>query len=136
MRFEEKGFEIEFASDFKSQQWSKLFANAVINPITALTREKNGIVLSRHLEETVERIVDECIAVAEKEGLDLDRSEVLKFVCSIAEKTSMNTSSMLQDVLKGNRTEIDSINGYVIRLAKKHAIDVPVNETLYALVKS
>ncbi|MFB3765475.1 MAG: ketopantoate reductase family protein [Methanotrichaceae archaeon] len=135
-RFEEKGFEIEFTSDFKSQQWNKLFANAVINPITALTREKNGIVLSKHLEETVGRIVDECTNVAEEEGLALDRSEVLKFVYSVAEKTSMNTSSMLQDVIKGNRAEIDSINGYVIRLARKHAIDVPVNETLYALVKS
>lgn len=135
-RFEEKGFDIEFARDFKIQQWNKLFANAVINPITAITREKNGIVLSKHLEGTVERIIDECIAVAEKEGLNLDKSEVLKFVYSVASKTSMNTSSMLQDVLKGRKTEIDSINGYVIRIAKKHAISVPVNETLYALVKS
>lgn len=135
-RFEEKGFEIEFARDFKSHQWNKLFANAVINPITAITREKNGFVLSKHLEDTVEMIVEECVSVARKEGLDLDKNEVLKFVYSIASKTSMNTSSMLQDVLKGRRTEIDSINGYVIRLAKKHAIPVPVNETLYALVKS
>lgn len=135
-RFDEKGFEIEFAHDFKIQQWNKLFANAVINPITAITREKNGIVLSKHLEETVEKVIDECAAAAEKEGLDLDKSEVLKFVCSVARKTSMNTSSMLQDVLKRKKTEIDSINGYVIRLAKKHGIGVPVNETLYALVKS
>lgn len=135
-RFEEKGFEIEFAHDFKRHQWSKLFANAVINPITAITREKNGIVLSKHLEDTVERVVEECVAVARKDGLDIDKSEVLKFVYSVASKTSMNTSSMLQDVLKGRRTEIDSINGYVIRLAKKNAIPVPTNETLYALVKS
>jgi len=135
-RFVEKGYEIEFTHDFKIQQWNKLFANAVINPITAITREKNGIVLSKHLEETVERIADECVEVAEKEGLTLDKSEVLKFVYSVAKKTSMNTSSMLQDVLKGRRTEIDSINGYVVRLAKKYAIDVQLNETFYALVKS
>ncbi len=135
-RFEEKGFEIEFAQDFRSQQWNKLFANAVINPITAITREKNGIMLSKHLEGTVERIIDECVAVSEKEGLNFDRSKIRKFVYSVASKTSTNTSSMLQDVLKGRRTEIDSINGYVIRLAKKHAISVPANETLYALVKS
>lgn len=135
-RFEEKGFEIEFAHDFKIQQWNKLFANAVINPITAITRKENGIVLSKHLKRTVEKIVDECVDVAEKEGLHLNKKEVLKFVRSVAEKTSMNTSSMLQDVLKGNRTEIDSINGYVVRLAKKHGIRVPMNETLCALVKS
>lgn len=135
-RFEEKGFDIEFAHDFKRHQWNKLFANAVINPITAITREKNGIALSKHLEGTVERIIDECVNVAEKEGLDFDKSDALKFVYSVAEKTSMNTSSMLQDVLKGRRTEIDSINGYVVRLAKKHAVSVPANETLLSLVKS
>jgi len=48
----------------------------------------------------------------------------------------MNTSSMLQDVLKGKMTEIDSINGHVIRLAKKHKITASVNETLCELVKS
>jgi 2-dehydropantoate 2-reductase len=135
-RFEEKGFEMDFPHDFKTQQWNKLIANAVINPITAITREKNGIVLSRHLEGTEERIVKECVAVAVKEGLDLGPEDALKFVRSIAEKTSMNTSSMLQDVLKGRRTEIDSINGYVIRLAKRHGVSAPVNEMLYALVKS
>lgn len=135
-QFVEKGFEIEFAHDFRIHQWNKLFANAVINPITAITRAKNGIVLSKHLEGTVERIVDECVAVSGKEGLNFDKIDVLKFVYTVAEKTSMNTSSMLQDVLKGNRTEIDSINGYVIRLAGKHAISVPLNEALYGLVKS
>lgn len=135
-QFVEKGFEIEFTHDFKIHQWNKLFANAVINPITAITRKKNGVTLSKHLEETVERIVDECAVVAGKEGLSFDKSEILKFVYSVADKTSMNTSSMLQDVLKGNMTEIDSINGYVVRLAKKHAISVPANETLLSLVKS
>jgi 2-dehydropantoate 2-reductase len=43
---------------------------------------------------------------------------------------------MLQDAQKGKATEIDSINGYVIRLAKKRGIPVPINETLYSLVKS
>ncbi len=134
--FKEKGFEIEFAQDFKTHQWNKLFVNSVINPITALTRKHNGIVLSKHLENTVERIVDECVTVAREEGFEFDKKAALDLVYSIATKTSMNTSSMLQDTLKGRLTEIDSINGYVICLAKKYAIPVPVNETLQSLVKS
>jgi 2-dehydropantoate 2-reductase len=43
---------------------------------------------------------------------------------------------MLQDVLKGKKTEIDSINGYIVHLARKHSLSVPVNETLYALIKA
>jgi len=135
-RFEEKGFLVEFAEDFKAQQWMKLFANAVINPITALTREKNGIVLSEHLTGVVENIVRECVAVAGKEGLHFDEEAVLEFVRTVAEKTANNTSSMFQDVLRGRRTEIDSINGFVLDRAKRHGMEAPANETLRGLVKA
>jgi 2-dehydropantoate 2-reductase len=134
--FEEKGFEIEFAKDFKNHQWNKLFVNSVINPITALTRKHNGIVLSKYFEDTVEKIVEECVSVAAKEMCIANKDIVLDLVRSVASKTSMNTSSMLQDVQRGRKTEIDSINGHVIRLARKHGIKVPANETMYALVKS
>jgi 2-dehydropantoate 2-reductase len=135
-RLLEKGFELEFAPDFKEHQYSKLFVNSVINPITALTRRENGIVLSSILKNTVQGAVKEAVNVAAKEGIKRDEKSVRKMVYSVAEKTSGNTSSMLQDVLKGRMTEIDSINGYIIRRAKEHKIEVPVNEALYELVKS
>lgn len=135
-RFWEKGFEMEFAPDFKEHQYSKLFVNSVINPITALTRRENRIVLSSVLKNTVHGAVREAVNVAAKEGIKRDEKSVMEMVYSVAEKTSGNTSSMLQDVLKGRMTEIDSINGYIIRQAKKHNIEVPVNGALYELVKS
>lgn len=135
-RFLQGGFEMEFARDFKEHQYSKLFVNSVINPITALTRQRNGIVLSSALNSTVENIVKEAVRVAAKEGIKRDEKRVIEEVYSVAEKTFGNTSSMLQDVLKGRMTEIDSINGYIISLAKKHNVEVPVNEALYGLVKS
>ncbi len=135
-RFLEKGFEIEFAPDFKEHQYSKLLANAVINPITALTRRKNGIVQSAFLKGTVLGVVREAVNVAAMDGIGRDEKSVMEMVYSVAQKTSGNTSSMLQDMLNGRITEIDSINGYIIRLARKHRIEVPVNETLYELVKS
>jgi 2-dehydropantoate 2-reductase len=135
-RFHEKGFQTEFSPEFKRLQWNKLFVNAVANPISAITRKKNEATLSVGLEETLERVVDECLAVARLEGMDLERNNSIDFVRFIISKNAANTSSMLQDVLKGKSTEIDSINGYVVRLAKKHGVEIPVNETLYALVKS
>ncbi len=135
-RFLEKGFEIEFAQNFKEHQYDKLFVNVVINPITALTRRENGIVLSPALKNTVEGAIREAVNVAATEGIDKNEKSVLEVIYSVAEMTSVNTSSMLQDVLNGRITEIDSINGYIIRLAKKHKIEVPVNEAIYGLVKS
>jgi 2-dehydropantoate 2-reductase len=67
--------------------------------------------------------------------LEIDSVGALDLVLSVASRTATNTSSMLQDVLKGRKTEINSINGYVVALGKKHSLDVPVNETLYSLVK-
>lgn len=135
-RFIEKGFEIEFSKSFKERQYGKLFANAAINPITALTCQKNSIVLSQALRNTVQGLISEAVKVAAQDGIMRDENEVLNEVCSVAEKTRENTSSMLQDVLNGKKTEIDAINGYIIRQAKKHGIDVPLNEALYALVKA
>lgn len=135
-RFKEKGFDLEFPENFKEHQWNKLFANSVINPITALTRRENGIVLSQRLEGTVESIVEECVLVAQREGFEAESEKVLETIYSVAEKTSANTSSMLQDVLRGRRTEIDSINGYIVSLAKKHGIRATVNEALFSLVKT
>ena len=108
----------------------------MINPISTLTGKENGIILSDLLRETVKNIVKECVTVAEKEGIKADTESVLEVVYSVAKRTSQNTCSMLQDVKKEKMTEIDFINGYVIRSAKKHKIDVRVNETLYGLVKS
>ena len=135
-RFNGKSFEIKFVSDFKKYQWNKLFINSVINPITTLTGKSNGIVLSEHLKETVERIIDECAKVAAAEGIDANSESIRSSVYSVAAKTRQNTSSMLQDAQKGKPTEIDSINGYVVKSAKKHGIPAPINETLYSLVKS
>jgi 2-dehydropantoate 2-reductase len=84
----------------------------------------------------VRSAVREAVSVAQNEGLETDFDSVLAIVRAVAEATRRNTSSMLQDVQKKKATEIDSINGYIIQLARKHNIEVPVNEALYGLVKS
>lgn len=135
-RLAEKGFEVDFPADYAVQQWNKLFVNAVINPITALTGQENGAILSPLLQGTARQIVREAVAVAVREGISADEAGVFDLVNSVAGKTAANTSSMLQDVLKGRMTEIDSINGYVVRLAGRHGLEAPVNEAMVALVKS
>jgi 2-dehydropantoate 2-reductase len=135
-RFSEKGFEIDFSPDFRRQQYYKLLVNAVINPVTALTRQQNGIVLSPSLRSSVQAVLAEAVAVAAAEGLAIQEEAAVELVFSVAEKTAANTSSMLQDVLRGRSTEIEAINGYLVRQAEKHGIAVPVNGALYGMVKA
>jgi len=135
-RLSEKGFEIEFSRDFSRQQYQKLLVNAAINPITALTRRQNSIILSPVLKSTVERVVAEAVAVAAADGVAIPEAEAFNLVLSVAERTAANTSSMLQDVLRGRRTEIEAINGYIVMQGKKHGIAVPANEALYGMVKA
>ena len=84
----------------------------------------------------MQAVVAEAVAVAAAEGLAIQEEEAVELVFSVAEKTAANTSSMLQDVLRGRRTEIEAINGYLVRQAEKHGIAVPVNEALYGMVKA
>ncbi len=84
----------------------------------------------------MQNIIREGVSVAQREGMETDVESIREVVYSVAEKTSQNTSSMLQDVQKKKMTEIDSINGYIIQLARIYDIEVPVNEALFGLVKS
>lgn len=116
--------------------WSKLFANVGINAITALTNIRNGELLDH--EETrslVEAVVAEAITVARALQVSV-ADDALENVFAIAEATAINRSSMGQDVDAHRPTEIDAINGYIVRRAKELGIEVPVNQSLTCLIKT
>ncbi len=122
--------------DIRPVLWNKLFANVGINAVTALTNIRNGQLLD--LEPTrdlVEAAVKEAIAVAR--GLQVDVADnVLANVFAIAEATGINRSSMGQDVDAQRLTEIDAINGYIVRRAEESGLKVPVNQCLTRLIKT
>jgi len=116
--------------------WSKLFANVGINAITALTNIRNGQLLD--LEETrdlVEGVVTEAINVARALQVQV-AEDALDTVFAIAEATATNRSSMGQDVDGHRPTEIDAINGYIVRRAEELGVAVPVNQALTRLIKT
>ncbi|MBW1751037.1 MAG: 2-dehydropantoate 2-reductase, partial [Deltaproteobacteria bacterium] len=122
--------------DIKPVIWSKLFANVGINAITALTNIRNGQLLdlepTRHL---VEAVVTEAIAVARALQVTV-ADDALENVFAIAEATASNRSSMGQDADAHRPTEIDAINGYIVRRAEELGIEVPVNQSLTSLIKT
>jgi len=113
--------------------WAKAVINAAINPITALCRVRNGeIVKNPNLWGVAEKIAVEGQRVMEKMGFQFDApNEVRK----VAEMTANNRSSMLQDIEKGKRTEIDYINGAIVKKGEELGVKCTVNEVLWRLVK-
>lgn len=117
------------------KQWLKLAINCVINPITALNNIPNGEILNPSFNTLINTLSHELSQVAQSQGVSLAPDYIVKQVFTVAQNTAKNRSSMLCDISQQQPTEVDYINGYVIKLATKAGIPVPQNETLFAQVK-
>lgn len=130
------GIETEITSDIRREIWKKAIVNAGINPLTAITGQKNGLVLENpNLEMTLEAICEEAVQVANAHGVDISVEEAIEQTKEVAKLTSDNKSSMLQDIEGGKRTEIDSICGAIVKLGMEKNVPTPVNSSLMAVVK-
>jgi len=131
--FKKSGIRVEVVEDIEFRIWLKAAINAVINPLTAICRVKNGELLrNRYLWEIAQMIARECDEVMDKMGYS---SDIISEVKKVLELTANNKSSMLQDIERGKRTEIDYINGAFFKKGKKLGIALPINVTLINLVK-
>jgi 2-dehydropantoate 2-reductase len=135
--FTSAGFKVEIVSDPVSQLWGKLVINAAINPLTALLRVRNGELLARPAaREIMAEIASEATAVAAGRGIRLPYAEPIHAVEDVARATAANNSSMLQDVISGRQTEIEAINGAIVREGELIGVPTPINRILWKLVKS
>ncbi len=129
------GIKTSIAIDIKTKIWEKLIINAGINAITAITGLKNGEILKfEELKALVKLAVEEAVAVAIASGIVI-KEDMVERTIAVAQATAENQSSMLQDVKKGKKTEINAINGAIVRYGEKYGIPTPVNRVLTALVK-
>lgn len=131
--FAESGLETRLASDIRREEWRKLAANCVINPLTSILGARDDEISAPCLKETRRMIVEECRLVAEAEGIILGRGLASETDRTIAGYT--NRSSMHQDLLKGKTTEIDFLNGKVVDLGRKHGIGTPANEAMAGIIR-
>ena len=135
--FNKAGLETRISRDIKSLLWSKLIVNVGINALTAITRLNNGKLTEFEPTRRIMRAaVTEAIRVAKRKRIKLIYDDPLAKVEAVCEATSGNISSMLQDVLRKKRTEIDFINGVIVRQAQELGIPVSVNAMLLDLVKT
>jgi 2-dehydropantoate 2-reductase len=133
--FKQAGFKAESVDNVTDLIWGKLIVNVGINALTAITRLKNG-----RLPEVpgtrlvLKEAVKEAVAVAAAKNIRLPYSDPLGRVIQVCEATAGNVASMLQDVLKEKETEVDAINGAIVREGEALGVATPVNCTLTSLV--
>jgi len=131
------GFETHVEKDVTGLVWSKLVINVGINALTAITGRPNGMLLeSEEIKAIMADLVAEAVAVAGVRGIRFTYEDPLGTVYDVARRTGANRSSMLQDFDKGRETEIDFMNGAVVREAAKLGIETPVNRTVTRLIKA
>lgn len=134
---EEAGFRVRIAKNLDGLIWEKLIVNTSINPLSALLRVKNGVLLDSPAAVSVmEAAADEAYRVAIADGVSLQMESPIEVVADVARKTAQNRSSMLQDVLRGAPTEIEFICGAVVRKGKQAGIPTPVNLILLRTIKA
>jgi 2-dehydropantoate 2-reductase len=135
--FNRVGLPTRISRDIKGLLWSKLIINVGINALTAITRLKNGKLIEfEGTRRILREAVTEATRVAKRKRIRLDFDDPLAKVEAVCEATSGNVSSMLQDILRKRRTEIDFINGVIVRQAQELGIPAPVNSVLVDLIKT
>lgn len=135
--FQKAGISVKISKDVKSFLWTKLVINAGINALSVLTRLKNGS-LTQH-EGSRKVFVDavtEAVKVAKRKKIKLVYDDMQAKAESVCQSTAENYSSMLEDVLHQRKTEIDFINGAIVRQGKSLGIKTPANYFLFNLVKT
>jgi 2-dehydropantoate 2-reductase len=124
-------------TDARGPQWRKLIFNAATNPLGALTGLTHGRVCERpDLRALVTELVTEGKAVAAAQGIRLD-ADPEELIDHAARKDVAydHRASMLQDVEARRATEIDYLNGGIVRFGREHGVATPLNEAVWALVK-
>ena len=114
-------------------EWRKAAINAVINPLSALLGVDNGGL--QPLAAAARSLVAELVAVAARDGCELDVDATLDKILASMRQTARNPSSMLQDVRAGRPTEIDWINGAIVHLGERYGVPTPQHRLLCEMVR-
>ncbi|MFX1316298.1 MAG: ketopantoate reductase family protein [Promethearchaeota archaeon] len=130
------GLETIIVNDIISETWEKVFINVGINAIGAITQLRNGELLEiNELKHLMSEAVKEAVSTVRMKKIKLPEKDYIALTYEVAKKTSKNKNSMLQDILNGKETEIDFLNGRIMKYAKELGIEVPINKILTSLIK-
>jgi len=129
------GVATEISDNVRGALWLKLLLNCAYNAVSAIAQRPYGEnVQGQGIQDVMRDVVDECLAVAKAEGVIIP-GDVDAAVRRIAESMPSQLSSTAQDLARGKRSEIDYLNGLVVRRGEALWVKTPANRVLWALVK-
>lgn len=133
---DQAGLNCDIDENVEATIWEKVAFNAALNAMTAVARSPVKVIAdSEHGRDLVKQVVEEVLSVARAKGIPVNSAAVEASITMALRDHREHQPSMVQDLLAGRRTEIDSINGAVVRQAAELNIPVPITETLWRLVK-
>ena len=135
--FRSAGFDVRVIENLESLQWGKLVLNSALNPLGALLRLTNEAFAERAAaRKAFLTVIRETAAVAAAAGIPLPYDNPEEYALGAARATAGNRCSMRQDLENGRRTEIDAINGAVVRAAEAAGVPAPWNRMLVQLIRA
>ena len=134
--FARGGIPVRLSENIEGDLWMKLIQNCAYNALSALGRAQYGrLARNPWTRDLMRKVVEEVVAVGKAREIRFPGVDLVAATWKLGEEMELATSSTAQDIARGKRSEIDSLNGYVARLGDELGIPTPVNRTLHALVK-
>lgn len=131
------GFAVSITQDLPAALWMKAILNAAINPPAALTRLRNGALAAHEPSlKLMTAAAREAFRIARTHGVRVEGQDWRARLQTVCQATETNVNSMLQDVLHARRTEIEAINGAIVRIAEQHDTPAPINRSLWYLLSA
>jgi 2-dehydropantoate 2-reductase len=127
---------ILLSDDFDTLIWRKLLINAVANPITTLTLQRQAVLRRPDVKELCHAILAEAVAVARAEGVKLERDEPERAMATLFTFSGELGTSMYFDRLAGRHLEVDALTGAIVAAGARHGIATPLNTALLALLRA
>ena len=134
--FEGTPLRIIRSGDFATLAWRKLLINAVANPITALTLQRQAVLRRTDVQELCRGILDEAVAAARAEGIKLAEDEADRTIATLHNFSGELGTSMYFDRLAGRRLEVDALTGAIVAAGDRHGMAMPLNRALLALLRA
>jgi 2-dehydropantoate 2-reductase len=122
--------------DFATLKWRKLLINAVANPITALTLQRQAVLRRNDIHALCLAILDEAIAVTRADGARLTDDEAAQTISTLFTFSPDFGTSMYFDRLAGRPLEVEALTGAIVAAGERYGIATPLNRALLALLRA